>query len=149
MTTLMPMSSQGRNAGAAFCIVLAVLSMITAGIFGAVAMDAASQVSDETVVGTSGSLKPFEDADCPPKQEGTPPDQSFQKCYFEHMAETDRNAALWEREIAVRQSKTQVKGYLAIVFGLVGVAFAVFAAVPAGARRPEPAPTAPPAPPSV
>ncbi|WP_405900443.1 hypothetical protein OG242_25990 [Streptomyces sp. NBC_00727] len=140
------MSSQGRNAGAVLWIVLAVLSMITAVIFGAVAMDAASQVSDETVVGTSGSLSPFKDADCQTGWKKTQPDQPFQKCYFEHMAQTDKNAALWEREIAVRQSKTQVKGYLAIVFGLVGVAFAVFAAVPAGGRRTEPTPTAPPAP---
>ncbi|MGC4949372.1 hypothetical protein ACLQ2N_24665 [Streptomyces sp. DT224] len=140
------MSSQGRNAGAAVWIVLAVLSMVTAVIFGAVAMDAASKVSDETVVGTSGSLSPFEDARCVVEQKGTPPDQPFQKCYFEHAAETEEAAALWEREIAVRQSKTQVKGYLAIVFGLVGVVFAVFAAVPAGARRTEPAPAPPPAP---
>ena len=142
----MGMSSQGRNAGAALCIVLAVLCMVTAGIFGAIVMDAASQVSNESVVGSSSPLTPFREADCETGWKKTQPDQPFQKCYFEHLAETEMNAALWEREIAVRQSKMQAKGCLAIIFGLAGVVFAVFAAVPAGGRRAEPTPTTPPVP---
>ncbi|MEV5603834.1 hypothetical protein AB0L33_20555 [Streptomyces sp. NPDC052299] len=135
------MSSQGRNAGAAVCIVMAMLSMIAAVILAAVAMSDASKVSDKPLDEYAGELSLFEDADCKPKQEGTPPDQLFQKCYFEYQAQTQKDAALWSREVASRQSAVQTKGYLAIVLGLVGVTFAVCAAVPAGQ---EATPTAPP-----
>lgn len=141
MTTLMPMSSQGRNAGAAVCIVMAMLSMIAAVILAAVAMSDASKVSDKPLGEFGSELSLFEDADCKPKQEGTPPDQLFQKCYFEYQAQTQKDAALWSREVASRRSAVQTKGYLAIVLGLVGVTFAVCAAVPAGARRTGPTST--------
>ncbi|WUS99858.1 hypothetical protein OHA46_25655 [Streptomyces sp. NBC_00708] len=140
------MSSQGRNAGAAFCIVMAMLSMTAAVILAAVAMSDSAKVSDKPLDEYAGELTLFEDADCKPKQEGTPPDQLFQKCYFEHEAQTQKDAALWSREIASRQSAAQTKGYLAIVLGLFGVTFAICAAVPAGARHTEPTPTAPPTP---
>ncbi|WP_328902983.1 hypothetical protein OHR86_26470 [Streptomyces sp. NBC_00441] len=135
------MSSQGRNAGAAFCIVMAMLSMIAAVVLAAVAMSDSSKVSDKPLDEYAGELTLFEDADCNPKQEGTPPDQLFQKCYFEHADQTQRDAALWSREVASRQSSIQTKGYLAIVLGLFGVTFAVCAAIPAGGRREAPAPT--------
>ncbi|MGZ2356034.1 hypothetical protein LRE75_04875 [Streptomyces sp. 372A] len=134
------MSSQGRNAGAVFCIVMAMLSMAAAVILAAVAMSDSSKVSDKPLDEYAGELPLFKDADCKPEQEGTPPDQLFQKCYFEHEAQTQKDAALWSREAAARQSAAQTKGYLAIVLGLFGVTFAVCAAVPAAAPREVPAP---------
>ncbi|MEU2025590.1 hypothetical protein ABZ565_26070 [Streptomyces sp. NPDC016469] len=137
------MSSQGRNAGAVFCIVMAMLSMTAAVILAAVAMSGSSKVPDKPLDEYGSPVSLFEDADCKYREEGTPPDQLFQKCYFEHAARTQKDAALWSREVASRQSAAQTKGYLAIVLGLFGVTFAVCAAVPAGGGRVEPTPMTP------
>ncbi|TXS34256.1 hypothetical protein EAO72_18180 [Streptomyces sp. or43] len=60
------------------------------------------------------------------------------KCLAEYQTANQQGAALWERETAVRQAGIQTKGNMAIIFGLLGVAFAVFAMVPGRGRRAEP-----------
>lgn len=134
------MSSQGRSAGAVFCIVLAMLSMATAVILSAVALTATSEVADEPLGEFGSKMNLFEDPDCETKAE-TPPDQLFMKCFSEYQSAIQEDAALWEREIEARQTDIQAKGNLAIIFGLLGVTFAVCAVVCRRDGRTEPQPT--------
>ncbi|MFF3784325.1 hypothetical protein [Streptomyces sp. NPDC001933] len=113
------------------------LSMITAMILSAVALDASSRVPDEPVGEFGSTLELFEDADCETEAD-TPPDQLFFKCFFEHQSTMQKDAALWERQIAARQADIQAKGNLAIIFGLLGVTFAVCAVVSKRGGRTEP-----------
>ncbi|MFF2010021.1 hypothetical protein ACFVWY_13225 [Streptomyces sp. NPDC058195] len=131
------MSSQGRSAGTVFCIVLAMLSVTTAVILSAVALTAASEVADEPLGEFGSKLSLFEDADCATKLD-TPPDQPFMKCFSEYQAATQEDAALWAREIAARQADIQAKGNLAIIFGLLGVTFAVCGVASGRSGRTEP-----------
>ncbi|MFD7068469.1 hypothetical protein ACFV97_14735 [Streptomyces sp. NPDC059913] len=120
------MSSQGRSAGSVFCIVLAMLSITTAVILSAIALSTASQVSDPPLDEFSNEVRLLEDADCDTKAD-TAPDQLFMSCFFKHRSTMQKDTVRWEREIASRQSSVQAKGNLAVVFGLLGVTFAVCA----------------------
>ncbi|MER5742739.1 hypothetical protein ABT097_05605 [Streptomyces sp. NPDC002225] len=120
------MSSHGRSAGSVFCIVLAMLSITTAVILSAIALSTASQVSDPPLDEFSNEVRLLEDADCDTKAD-TAPDQLFMSCFFKHRSTMQKDAVRWEREIAARQSSVQAKGNLAVVFGLLGVTFAVCA----------------------
>ncbi|MFF3959055.1 hypothetical protein ACFYY1_38510 [Streptomyces sp. NPDC001890] len=113
------------------------LSMATAMILSAVALDASSKVPDEPVGEYGSTLTLFEDADCETKAD-TPPDQLFFKCFFEHQSTMQKDAALWEREIAARRTDIETKGNLAIIFGLLGVTFAVCAVASKRGSRTEP-----------
>lgn len=131
------MSSQGRSAGTVLCIVLAMLSMITAVILSAIAMDVASKVPDQPLDEFSSKIDLFEDAECETKAD-TPPDQLFLDCFFEHQSTMQKDAAFWEREVAARQADAQAKGNLAIIFGLLGVTFAVCGVASRRGGRTEP-----------
>ncbi|MEV8451027.1 hypothetical protein AB0467_00115 [Streptomyces sp. NPDC052095] len=131
------MSSQGRSAGSVFCIVLAMLSIATAVIMSAVALSAASHVSDQPLDEFSNEVKLLQDADCETKAD-TAPDQLFMSCFFKHQSTMQKDTVSWEREIAARQSSVQAKGNLAVVFGLLGVTFAVCAVAANRTTRPEP-----------
>ncbi|MEU3653500.1 hypothetical protein AB0E67_11830 [Streptomyces sp. NPDC032161] len=113
------------------------LSMITAVILSAVALDVASKVPDQPLDEYSSKIDLFEDADCDIKAD-TPPDQLFFKCFFEHQSTMQKDAAFWEREVAARQADMQAKGDLAIIFGLLGVTFAVCAVASKRGGRTEP-----------
>ncbi|MFE7112380.1 hypothetical protein ACFU98_40035 [Streptomyces sp. NPDC057575] len=113
------------------------LSMATAVILSAVALNATSQVPDEPLDEYSSKIDLFEDADCETKAD-TPPDQRFLDCFFEHQSTMQKDAAFWGREVAARQADIQAKGNLAIVFGLLGVTFAVCAVVSNRGGRTEP-----------
>ncbi|MEV5200718.1 hypothetical protein [Streptomyces sp. NPDC053720] len=114
------------------------LSLITAVILSAVALAATSQVPDQPLDEYSSKIDLFKDADCDTKAD-TPPDQLFFDCFFEHQSTMQKDAALWEREVAARQADIQAKGNLAIVLGLLGVTFAVCAVVSSRGGRTEPA----------
>ncbi|MFI6898209.1 hypothetical protein ACIBM4_29250 [Streptomyces sp. NPDC050256] len=132
------MTSQGRSAGAVLCIVVAMVSMITAVILSAVALDATSKVADEPVDEYGSKLSLFEDPRCDAERD-TAPTQPFMECLFEYQSANQQDAALWERETAARQADIQAKGTLAITFGLLSVTFAVCAVVAnRGRRRVEP-----------
>ncbi|MFI6084263.1 DUF4118 domain-containing protein [Streptomyces sp. NPDC051217] len=124
---------RGRPAHAAG----AMLSMITAVILSAVALTATSQVSDEPLDEYSSKISLFEDADCD-TEEDTPPDRLFLDCLFEHQSTTQKDAAFRGREVAARQADIQAKGNLAIIFGLLGVTFAVCAVASNRGSRTEP-----------
>lgn len=111
--------------------------MITAVILSAVALSATSQVSDEPLDKYGSKIDLFQDAECEAKAD-TPPDQLFSKCFFEHQSTMQKDAAFWEREVAVRQADIQAKGNLAIIFGLLGVTFAVCAVASNRSSRTEP-----------
>ncbi|MFI6080299.1 hypothetical protein ACIBBB_04835 [Streptomyces sp. NPDC051217] len=104
------------------------LSMITAVILSAVALTATSQVSDEPLDEYSSKISLFDDADCDTEAD-TPPDRVFLDCLSEYESTTQKDAAFWAREVAARQADIQAKGNLAIIFGLLGVTFAVCAVV--------------------
>ncbi|MEU9204439.1 hypothetical protein [Streptomyces sp. NPDC048332] len=114
------------------------ISMITAVILSAVALDAASKVADEPSGESGGTSMHFEDSRCEADRDAAPT-QPYMKCLFEYQSANQQGAALWEREIAARQADIQAKGTLAITFGLLGVTFAVCAVVAnRGRRRAEP-----------
>lgn len=133
------MTSQGRSAGAVLCVVVAMISMITAVILSAIALDATSKVAggaDSELVNESGSKdSPFDYCDAERDATLTEP---FMECLFDHQWTGQQDAALREREAAARQADVQAKGNLAIIFGLFGVTFAVCAVVADRGRRPEP-----------
>jgi hypothetical protein len=120
------MSSQGRGAAVVLCIVLAMLGISTAVILSAVALDASSQVSSKPMDEFKNEKDLFEESRCDPDSE-SPPDQPFLSCLTEHEADMQEDAASWAAEVEGRQADIQTKGNLAIVFGLVGVTFAVCA----------------------
>lgn len=123
------------------CIVVAMISMITAVILSAVALDAASKVADEPL-GDAGSARTlYADSNCRADRDAAPT-QADMKCLFEYQSANQQGAALWERETAARQADIQAKGDLAIVFGLLGVTFAVCAVVSNRGRRAGPQTTA-------
>ncbi len=128
---------EGRSAGAVLCIVVAMISVITAVILSAVALDAASKVADEPSGEHGGTSITFEDTRCEADRDAAPT-QPYMKCLFEYRSANQQGAALWERETAARQADIQAKGNLAIIFGLLGVTFAVCAVVSDRGRRPEP-----------
>ncbi|MFE9611458.1 hypothetical protein [Streptomyces sp. NPDC006012] len=114
------------------------LSMTTAVILSAVALTATSQVPDQPLDKYSNKVDLFEDADCDTKGPDTPPDQPLLDCLFEHQSTMQKDAAFWEREVAARQAGIQAKGNLAIIFGLLGVTFAVCARTSGrGSRAPQ------------
>ncbi|MGW1544443.1 hypothetical protein ACWCPM_30165 [Streptomyces sp. NPDC002309] len=113
------------------------LSMTTAVILSAVALNATSQVSDEPLDKYGSKIVLFEDADCDTKAD-TPPDQLFESCFFEYQSTMQKDAAFWGREVAARQADIQAKGNLAIIFGLLGVTFAVCAVASNRRIRTEP-----------
>ncbi len=119
------------------CIAVAMISVITAVILSAVAMDAASKVADEPQGERGGTSVRFEDSRCEADRDAAPT-QPHMKCLAEYQTANQQGAALWEREIAVRQAGIQTKGNLAIIFGLLSVTFAVCAAVPGRGRRAKP-----------
>ncbi|MFD7152773.1 hypothetical protein ACFV9X_36695 [Streptomyces anulatus] len=116
---------------------MAMISVITAVILSAIALDAASKVADEPSGGLGGASITFEDTRCEADRDAAPT-ESYMKCLFEYQSANQQGAALWERETAARQADIQAKGNLAIIFGLLGVTFAVCAVVSNKARRPEP-----------
>lgn len=121
------------------CIIVAMISMITAVILSAVAMDATSKVAGEVAsepmdeYGNKGSL--FDSCDA---ERDAALAEPFMECLFEHQSAMQQDAALRERETAARQADIQAKGNLAIIFGLFGVTFAVCAVVANRGRRAEP-----------
>lgn len=139
------MSSQGRGAGVVLCIVLAMLSISTAVILSAVALDASSQVSSKPMDEFKNEEDLFEEAGCGRPERGSPPDQVFSSCLAEHEATMQEDAASWAAEVEGRQADIQTKGNLAIVFGLVGVTFAVCAVASSRSSRPVPQTTGSPA----
>ncbi|NDZ59883.1 hypothetical protein G3I43_25190 [Streptomyces anulatus] len=113
------------------------ISVITAVILSAIALDSASKVADEPSGALGGSSIGFEETRCEADRDAAPT-QSYMKCLFEYQAANQQGAALWERETAARQADIQAKGNLAIIFGLLGVTFAVCAVMSNRGRRPEP-----------
>ncbi|MEV7659993.1 hypothetical protein AB0O39_38295 [Streptomyces anulatus] len=112
-------------------------SVITAVILSAIALDAASKVADEPSGEHGGTSITFEDTRCEADRDAAPT-QPYMKCLSAYQSANQQGAALWEREIAARQADIQAKGNLAVVFGLLGVTFAVCAVVSNRGRRPEP-----------
>ncbi|MFJ9682096.1 hypothetical protein ACIRP2_29210 [Streptomyces sp. NPDC101194] len=113
------------------------LSMTTAVILSAVALSATSQVPDEPLDMYSNKIDLFKDADCDARADA-PPDQRFMRCFFEHQSTMQKDAAFWGREVAARQADIQAKGNLAIIFGVLGVTFAVCGVVSNRGSRTEP-----------
>lgn len=129
------MSSQGRGTAVVLCIVLAMLGMSTAVILSAVALDASSQVSSKPMDEFKNEEDLFEESRCDPDSE-SPPDQPFLACLNEHEAKMQEDAANWAAEVEGRQADIHTKGNLAIIFGLVGVTFAVCAVAANRSSRP-------------
>lgn len=119
------------------CIVVAMISVITAVILSAVALDAASKVADGPSGEHGGTSIKLEETRCEADRDAAPT-QAYMKCLFEYQSANQQGAALWEREAAARQADIEAKGNLAIIFGLLGVTFAVCAVVSNRGRRPEP-----------
>ncbi|WP_139062062.1 hypothetical protein [Streptomyces sp. W007] len=113
------------------------ISVISAVILSAIALDAASKVTDGPSGEHGGTSIKFEDTRCEADRDAAPT-QPYMKCLFEYQSANQQGAALWEREIAARQADIRAKGNLAIIFGLLGVTFAVCAVVSNRGRRPEP-----------
>lgn len=119
------------------CIVVTMISVITAVILAAVALDAASKVADEPSGEHGGTSITFEDTRCEADRDAAPT-QPYMKRLVEYQSANQQGAALRERETAARQADIQAKGNLAIIFGLLGVTFAVCAVVSDRGRRPQP-----------
>lgn len=120
------------------CIVVAMISVITAEIPSAAALDATSGVADEPVDEYGSKSRRFEHPRCDAERDAAPT-LPFVECLFEYQSASQQDAALREREAAARQAGIQAKGTLAITFGLLGVTFAVCAVVVSrGRRRAEP-----------
>ncbi|WP_327708890.1 hypothetical protein OG912_08890 [Streptomyces sp. NBC_00464] len=131
------MTNQGRSPGAVLCIVVAMISLLTAVILSAIALDAASKVSGKAFDDSSSASIHFEESRCDADRDD-PLDRPFMKCLSEYEAANQQGSVLWEREIAKRQAAIQTKGNLAVIFGLAAVTFAVCGMGAGRARRPEP-----------
>lgn len=120
------------------------LGMSTAVILSAVALDASSQVSSKPMDEFKNERDLFEESRCNPDRESAP-DQPFLTCLAEHEASMQEDAASWAADVEGRQADIQTKGNLAIIFGLVGVTFAVCAVASGRSSRPVPQTTSSPA----
>ncbi|GHH82745.1 hypothetical protein GCM10018793_43090 [Streptomyces sulfonofaciens] len=136
------MTSQGRSAGSVVCIVFAVLSLVTAVIVAVTALTATSHVSDEPQRPNSAQPELFQDPACGTRPD-TAPDQVFLACLSDSESQAQEDAAFWGAETAARQADARAKGDLAIIFGLIGLAFAVCAGVFRASGRSVPRTAAP------
>lgn len=120
-------------------MVVAMVSMITAVILSAIALDATSKVAGEVAsepldeYGNKGSL--FDTCDA---ERDAAPAEPFMECLFEQQSDMQQDAALRDRAATARQADIQAKGNLALIFGLLGVTFAVCAVAAGRGRRAEP-----------
>ncbi|WP_328950205.1 hypothetical protein OG778_21890 [Streptomyces sp. NBC_00184] len=104
------------------------ISVVTAEILPAAALDATSGVADEPVDEYGSKSSRFEDPRYDAERDAAPT-LPFMECLFEYQSASQQDAALRERQTAARQAEIQAKGTLAITFGLLGVAFAVCSVV--------------------
>ncbi|MFD7864593.1 hypothetical protein [Streptomyces sp. NPDC059783] len=131
------MTNQGRSPGAVLCIFLAMISLLTAVILSAIALDAASKVSGKAYDDSSSASLHFEESRCDADRD-EPLDRPYMKCLAEYEAANQQGSVRWEREIATKQAAIHTKGNLAIIFGLAAVTFAVCGMGTGRSRRPEP-----------
>ena len=110
---------------------LATLSLLAALITAIVAVNATSQVPEEP---TTSSAEPYADPFEDPNCAGQGPPELF-TCLSESESDAQEDAAAWSAQVAGRQADAQAKGHLAIIFGLLGLTFAVFAVALDTGRR--------------
>lgn len=125
------MTSQGQSArstGAILCIVVAMISVVTAENLPAAALDATSGVADEPVDEYGSKSSRFEDPRCDAERDAAPT-LPLMECLFEYQSASQQDAALRERQTAARQAEIQAKGTLAITSVCSVVAFAVCSVV--------------------
>ncbi|WP_405800155.1 hypothetical protein [Streptomyces sp. NBC_01506] len=102
------------------------ISMVTAVTLSAVALTASSQVSGGSLDEFNSESVRFNEANCEPERDA-PSDQPFMDCLFAYESAVQQDAASWSSEVAGRQADVEARGNMAIIFGLLGVTFAVCA----------------------